>query len=102
LMNWNGLNNASVLRPDQKLILMVTPPPTITPTSGPVTATATATRAVSTPTGTAMPSPTETANPSPAPISNSAGPDILQPLLLVVGLAAGGAFFVLLFARKKQ
>jgi LysM repeat protein len=102
LMNWNGLNNSSVLRPDQKLVLQVTPPPTITPTPGPATATATATRAVSTPTWTAMPSPTETANPSPAPISNSAGPDIFQPLLLVVGLAAGGAFFVLLFARKKQ
>jgi LysM repeat protein len=30
LMNWNGLNNASVIRPDQKLLLRVTPPPTAT------------------------------------------------------------------------
>ena len=30
LMAWNGLNNASVIRPEQKLLLVVTPPPTAT------------------------------------------------------------------------
>jgi LysM repeat protein len=32
LMAWNGLNNASVIRPEQKLLLRVTPPATETPT----------------------------------------------------------------------
>ncbi|MBT7072030.1 MAG: LysM peptidoglycan-binding domain-containing protein [Anaerolineae bacterium] len=33
LLNWNGLNSASVIRPGQKLLLLVTPPatPTLTP-----------------------------------------------------------------------
>lgn len=39
LMAWNGLNNASVIRPDQKLLLLVTPPATVTFTPAPATAT---------------------------------------------------------------
>ena len=39
LMAWNGLNNASVIRPEQKLILRVTSPATSTATPGPPTTT---------------------------------------------------------------
>jgi LysM repeat protein len=39
LMAWNGLNTASVIRPDQKLLLQVTPPATETPTPAPATVT---------------------------------------------------------------
>jgi LysM repeat protein len=39
LMSWNGLNTASVIRPDQKLLLLVTPPATATFTPAPATAT---------------------------------------------------------------
>jgi LysM repeat protein len=39
LMSWNGLDNASIIRPDQKLLLLVTPPATATFTPAPVTAT---------------------------------------------------------------
>lgn len=39
LMNWNGLNNNSVIRPEQKLLLLVTPPATPTFTPAPATAT---------------------------------------------------------------
>nr|MDQ3006503.1 LysM peptidoglycan-binding domain-containing protein [Chloroflexota bacterium] len=39
LMAWNGLNNASVIRPEQKLILRVTPPATSTATPSPPTIT---------------------------------------------------------------
>lgn len=39
LMNWNGLNGTSVIRPGQKLVLLVTPPITPTATLEPVTAT---------------------------------------------------------------
>ena len=39
LMAWNGLNNASVIRPGQKLLLLVTPPATPTLTPSPTTIT---------------------------------------------------------------
>jgi LysM repeat protein len=38
LMIWNGLNNSSIIRPDQKLLLRVTPPVTATLTPSPTTA----------------------------------------------------------------
>lgn len=50
LMAWNGLNTASVIRPEQKLLLLVTPPPTATFTAAPVTIT---------------PSPTPSVTPAP-------------------------------------
>ncbi len=37
LMTWNGLNAASVIRPEQKLLLLVAPPATETPTPSPTT-----------------------------------------------------------------
>jgi LysM repeat protein len=37
LMAWNGLNNTSVIRPEQKLLLRVTPPATPTLTPSPTT-----------------------------------------------------------------
>jgi LysM repeat protein len=37
LMTWNGLNNTSVIRPEQKLLLLVTPPATPTLTPSPTT-----------------------------------------------------------------
>jgi LysM repeat protein len=40
LMAWNGLNASSIIRPDQQLLLQVTPPATATPTLAPVTLTA--------------------------------------------------------------
>ncbi len=39
LMSWNGLNNTSVIRPGQKLLLAITPPATVTFTPGPATIT---------------------------------------------------------------
>ena len=40
LMSWNGLDNASIIRPEQKLLLRVTPSATATFTPAPITATA--------------------------------------------------------------
>lgn len=54
LMSWNGLNNASVIRPDQKLLLLVTPPATATFTPAPATAT---------------PSPTASYTPAPPTVT---------------------------------
>ena len=55
LMTWNGLNNASIIRPEQKLVLLVTPPitPTETSTPSPVALTPS-------PRPSFTPSPTET------------------------------------------
>jgi LysM repeat protein len=39
LMNWNGLDSASVIHPDQKLLLLITPPATLTLTPAPPTST---------------------------------------------------------------
>jgi LysM repeat protein len=43
LMAWNGLNNTSILYPEQKLLLQVTPPATVTATPAPPTLTPTPT-----------------------------------------------------------
>ena len=66
LMAWNGLNNASVIRPEQKLVLRVTPPPTATalqtetPSPVPMTPSPSPSSAPS-PTGTAAVTETGTA-----------------------------------------
>jgi LysM repeat protein len=39
LMAWNGLNSTSIIRPEQKLLLLVTPPATATFTPSPITIT---------------------------------------------------------------
>jgi len=92
LMAWNGLNNASVIRPEQKLLLMVTPPATETPTPAPPTVTATLA-----PTLTPRP-PTETL-PATAfaeePPSGSNLPLIIGLVVIAVG---GGLWWV--FARR--
>jgi LysM repeat protein len=79
LMSWNGLNAASVIRPEQKLVLLVAPPATPTFTPGP-------------PTITPSPSPTitiptlPTATPTATATESSAG----AGLGLVLGAAVIG------------
>lgn len=94
LMAWNGLNNASIIQPEQKLLLQVTPPATSTFTPGPPTATASLTPSPRPPTATrtappATPSPAFT----PAPVPQSAD---LTPLwgLLIILVAAGGLYWI--------
>ena len=68
LMNWNGLNNTSVIHPDEKLLLLITPPATLTLTPGPPTSTPSPT-----PSGTQSPptiTATDAATESPARGSN--------------------------------
>ena len=64
LMTWNGLNNASVIRPEQKLLLLVTPPATATTlqteTPSPIALTPSLTPSTSpSPTGTPLVATTE-------------------------------------------
>ncbi len=81
LMTWNGLNNASVIRPEQKLLLLVAPPATPTFTPGPPTVTPS-------PTLTSTPAP-PTATPTVTPTESSAGTG-LGLVLGVVVIGIGG------------
>jgi LysM repeat protein len=82
LMAWNGLDAASVIRPDQKLLLLVAPPATPTFTPGPVTST-------SSPSPSITPLPTGTP-PVPDTQGDPPGRVGLGLLLGVVILAIGG------------
>jgi LysM repeat protein len=64
LMDWNGLNAASVIRPDQKLLLLVTPPATATLTPSPVTITPSPSPSLTPPSPTATPTAIVTETPS--------------------------------------
>jgi LysM repeat protein len=95
LMAWNGLNNASVIRPDQKLLLLVTPPPTaaFTETPSPTAALASPSPSMTPPAATATPPATDT------------GPSRGSGLSLILGLTAlgigGGGLLWWRFLRNK-
>jgi len=92
LMAWNGLNNTSVIRPEQKLLLLVTPPatPTGTQTSTPIAVTPSPSPSMT------QPPPTETPpviDPEPPQRFN------LGLIFLVIALVMGGWFWWR-FSRK--
>jgi LysM repeat protein len=93
LMTWNGLNNLSVIRPEQKLLLQVTPPATATFTPSPATITPSPSPSLTpSPTG----APTLTATESP-PTSNMG----LISGVVVIIMGIGGLLWWR-FGRKKQ
>lgn len=101
LMNWNGLSSASIIRPDQKLLLMVTPPATETPIPPPPTATATQIPPTPTPSPTsetALPTSTETG----AAEAENGGTDLPVVGVVTIGLAVGGLFVVGFLASRKK
>ena len=102
LMRWNNLNDTSILQPEQKLVLQVTPPATATPTLGPPTATPTHTPSPSTaPSATAtrtQPAQSQT-DAAPAP-EEQAGTPIAWFLGIGFALAAG-LFLLAYFTRAK-
>jgi len=91
LMSWNGLNNASVIRPDQKLLLLITLPATVTPTPEPATSTPS-------PRPSLTPSPTGT--PLVAGRQSSPRRSGLGITLVVMTIAIGGVLWWR-FGRKK-
>jgi LysM repeat protein len=100
LMAWNGLNSSSILQPEQKLILQVTPPATLTPTPGPPTLTPP-------PSATSSPSPTPRLSQTPGQTPESAqapaeGGRNLLIWYVTAGLAAGGLYMAVLYARRKS
>lgn len=109
LMSWNGLNDASIIHPGEKLLLQVTPPATRTPTSSPATATLpatlTATAAPPTPTPTTSPTwmPTQAATTPAVTTETSSSSGRFAVIWIVpVALAAGGLLLVVFFLRKKR
>jgi LysM repeat protein len=93
LMSWNALNAASVIRPEQKLLLMVTPPATATFTPIPVTNTFTPSPSVTPPVPTRTPTLITT--------QSSSGSGLGITILGVTVLAAGG-FFWWRAVRRRQ
>jgi LysM repeat protein len=84
LMNWNGLNNASVIYADQKLLLLITPPATPTLTPAPPTSTPS-------PTASVTQSPPTATPPDTATESSTQGSNLgLIIGVIVIGLAIGG------------
>jgi LysM repeat protein len=93
LMAWNGLNNTSVIRPDQKLLLLVTPPATPTFTPSPITLTPSPVPSMTLPPRTAT-LPDETAR-----AAQSSGRSGLG-LIFVVTIIGIGGFLWWRFSRK--
>jgi len=93
LMAWNGLDNTSIIRPEQKLLLLVTPPatPTATPTPSPTA-------------GTPSPSPSITSPPPTATLPATQSPSTsrlgLGLTLVVITIVVGGLLWWR-FARKR-
>ncbi len=101
LMQWNNLNNSSILYPGDKLLLKITLPATLTPTPGPATLTPVPTR---TPFLTYTPLPTSAATPvATQEVKKTAtiNKDRLLGIIILTFVVTGGLglFF---FSRKKS
>jgi LysM repeat protein len=95
LMTWNGLNNTSVILPEQKLLLLVTPPPSPT-----------ASQTQTPPPTTILPSPSPSITPPPtgtpsATETESPGSFGLTPILGLTALVIGGLLWWR-FSRKRR
>jgi LysM repeat protein/uncharacterized protein YkwD len=104
LMSWNGLKASSVLQPNQKLLLQVTPPATATPTPGLATAIPTDEVVQSTITPTR---PVIQTLPIPASITptfvalETTNGEPFPTWIILIGLAAAGLLFVGFNSRRK-
>ncbi len=101
LLAWNNKTEKSVIYPGDKLLLKITPPPTITPTFTPVTPSPTATI---TPTSTKTPLPSATATPAPVePKEQKETKDLgVFKVLLPVMAGIAVAVAIILFLRYKR
>jgi len=90
LMAWNGLDNTSVIRPEQKLLLLVTPPATPTLTPSPTLI-------------TPSPSPSTTQSPptaTPPVTETESSPGFDLSLILGLSIIVIGGFLWWRFLRK--
>jgi LysM repeat protein len=103
LMAWNRLNANSILQLDQKLLLQVTPPATVTPTPAPATETPTSTPVAPTASATASPLPTKEQAVTPSAATAAGNRESRNPVVWFVSIAlASGLFWVALLARRKR
>jgi len=94
LMNWNGLNNNSIIFSGQKLLLLVTPPPTVTFAPAPATSTPSPQ-----PTFT-LPPPTETSStPETESPARESGSRLLLVIIILIVFVVGG-FLWWRFSRR--
>jgi LysM repeat protein len=100
LMAWNGLNGSSILQPDQKLILHVTPPATETPTPSSATPTSTTTAAQTTPTPLLLQTQTGVRQDAKTETSSAEG-SATAIWAIAIGLLAVGTFLAVFFTLKK-
>ncbi len=101
LMAWNGLNAESIIRPEQKLLLRVTPPATSTSTPQPPTLTPTVLDSATPP--PVMDTPTQQAMPSASPTPQTAVQPPPDGLVLGVFLAAAGSVLLVgLLLRRRS
>ncbi|OGO19376.1 MAG: hypothetical protein A2Z14_07680 [Chloroflexi bacterium RBG_16_48_8] len=102
LMAWNGLREASILQPEQKLLLQVTSPVTETPSPGLATTPPipTSTVVLSTPTPTVLPTETLSSQ-APEVESSSVNAETIAIWAISIGLVLGGSLLVVFFSRKK-
>ena len=95
LMTWNGLNNASVIRPEQKLLLLVTPPAT-------ATAVETPSPIAVTPSPSLSPSPSPTGTPLAQPARTTSSGSGLPVLLGVATIVGVGGWLWWRFSRRSR
>jgi LysM repeat protein len=101
LMAWNGLNESSILQPDQKLLLHVTPPATNTPT--PSSATPKMTAMLASSTATPLWLETQTGIHQDAKTgSSSANGNAMAFRAISIGLLVGGSLLAVFVFRKKR
>ena len=100
LIAWNGLSSETIIHPDQRLVLLVTPPATATSTPKP-----TGTQSVSSIT-TLVPPISQVSSPTPAPqavdtISASVINNDRLFLVLMSGIALGSLFLIVFSIRRR-
>jgi LysM repeat protein len=99
LMAWNGLNESSILYPEQKLFLQITPPATATFTPAPYTQTPTVTKLA--PTSTFLATRKTTYSPTFTPIPPSGNGQTGAIWLIPISMAAAGVLMLFLWLRKR-
>ena len=103
LMAWNNLNENSIIYVGDRLLLNITPPPTITPTFTPVTPSPTAS-ITPTPSNTPIPSATPTQTLTDTSEARRVSSANITKILLPVfaGIAVVAAIILFLQYRKKH
>jgi LysM repeat protein len=102
LMAWNGLGANSIIRPDQQLLLLVTPPATNTPTPGPPTATTAPTATPAPPRSTPTRTRTPAASPTIAVERASLPAALVEFWPLPAALIAAGLILLVWFFRRNS